>query len=169
MKLGSVLKRFLSAVMVLVALTAMTLPAQAIGQSGTLAKYGDIYYVACSSRLNVRSGPGLQYPVVAKASRGSKVAYGSTTAGWWRVKLPNGTIGWVDKQFLSRSPIKTTGKYVVTAKSLVVRNFPRTTARAIGKLKKGATVNLVHLNGDWGKISVNGREGWVALKYLKKK
>ncbi len=57
------------------------------------------------SRLNVRSGPGQEFPVVAKASNGSSYPLLSTDsgAGWVQIKIadtPDG-IGWVSAQYVT--------------------------------------------------------------------
>ncbi len=47
--------------------------------------------------LNVRGGPGVDYPAVTVLSQGDRMAivgYDATT-NWWQVQLPNGNSGWV--------------------------------------------------------------------------
>jgi hypothetical protein len=47
--------------------------------------------------LNVRGGPGLNYPVIDSLSQGTQVEIaGRNSAGtWWEVRLPGGRPGWV--------------------------------------------------------------------------
>jgi len=59
-------------------------------------------------------------------------------------------------------------KYVVTASSLNVRKSASTSSAKVMTLKKGATVTVVGSVKDYYKISVNGKTGFVAKKYVKK-
>lgn len=47
------------------------------------------------NNVNVRSGPGVTFPVVTKVSKGTKVTLRETAFGWYRVTLPNNTDGWI--------------------------------------------------------------------------
>ena len=76
-------RRTLCAVLAMV-LLAMSVPALAVSGSSTLAKKGDWYYVI-ATRLNVRSGPGIQYKVRTVLKRGTKVMFHSVNRGWWAV------------------------------------------------------------------------------------
>jgi uncharacterized protein YgiM (DUF1202 family) len=55
--------------------------------------------------LNVRSGPGVGYGVVAVASQGQHVTLlGRNSAGSWaQIRLANGRVGWVNASFLQPS------------------------------------------------------------------
>jgi uncharacterized protein YraI len=57
-----------------------------------------------SETANVRSGPGLQYPVVGRARRGERLAITGQLAGggWWRVDL-SGKPGWIAASVVSAS------------------------------------------------------------------
>ncbi|MDF2613997.1 MAG: family 10 glycosylhydrolase [Clostridia bacterium] len=46
------------------------------------------------SSLNIRSDAGTNYSVVTKAIKGTKVTILDTKSGWYKVKMPNGKIGW---------------------------------------------------------------------------
>jgi uncharacterized protein YraI len=47
--------------------------------------------------LNVRSGPGVNYPAVGLLARGDQVTLVGhhAASGWWQVDLPDGSTGWV--------------------------------------------------------------------------
>jgi N-acetylmuramoyl-L-alanine amidase len=59
--------------------------------------------VVNTNLLNVRSGPGLDFPVLAVLPMGESVVLeGRDTAGFWlQVSLPDGRLGWVSNAFLS--------------------------------------------------------------------
>jgi len=45
--------------------------------------------------LNVRSGPGMNYPVIMRIYRGTVLAVRGHAPGWFYVELPTGRFGWV--------------------------------------------------------------------------
>lgn len=56
--------------------------------------------------LNVRSGPGVRYGVLATIRRGTVVTLTSTTSPdgrWTRIVLPSGRLGWANNYFLAAS------------------------------------------------------------------
>lgn len=55
-----------------------------------------------ASILNVRSGPGLNYPVIYQIHRGYVLEVHGKTVGWLYVQLPNGEFGWVMNIYTTR-------------------------------------------------------------------
>lgn len=47
------------------------------------------------SVVNIRSGPGTNYDVVSRASKGDRLPLVDKSADWYKVKLPGGYYGWV--------------------------------------------------------------------------
>jgi SH3 domain protein len=72
----------------LVAFTAAPVPAQ-----------GE--YVRDELRINMRSGPGLQYRIVKVLSSGERVARLGEKDDWIQIRGPEGTEGWVPAGYLS--------------------------------------------------------------------
>ena len=58
--------------------------------------------VVTASTLNVRSGAGTSYSVVAKAYKNDKVELLETLNGWYKIKLSNGKTGWASADYISR-------------------------------------------------------------------
>ncbi|HEX9874329.1 MAG TPA: SH3 domain-containing protein [Deferrimonas sp.] len=50
-------------------------------------------------RLNIRSGPGRQFPVIAVAHRGETLHVAGSTPGWQYVQLSQGRYGWVMSRY----------------------------------------------------------------------
>lgn len=72
--------------------------------------------------LNVRSGAGTNYAILAQLDTGAQVQASLLQDGWWRIKLDNGTVGWVSGQFVavatgaaSATPSATTAQIVKIA------------------------------------------------------
>lgn len=55
--------------------------------------------VVQAALLNVRSGPGLEFSVVAGAEHGTSLPVFGDAPGWYYVRLPDGLYGWVMAQF----------------------------------------------------------------------
>lgn len=53
-----------------------------------------------ASILNIRSGRGVKYGIVAKAALGTKVTILKNTAGWYNIKLSNGKTGWASSSYI---------------------------------------------------------------------
>lgn len=53
---------------------------------------------------NVRSGPGTNYPVAARAREGARVELVSEHNGWYQVKVPGGGVGWISGTLLVLPP-----------------------------------------------------------------
>ncbi|MCI5119829.1 MAG: SH3 domain-containing protein [Candidatus Electrothrix sp. AUS4] len=65
--------------------------------------------VVTSSRLNVRSGPGIQYSVSAMVYSGDVLQVLQREAGWIYVRLPDNTWGWVMSQFTAPVGVRADG------------------------------------------------------------
>lgn len=52
--------------------------------------------------LNVRSGPGIEHPVIAKISKGTILTVCGQAPGWLYVELPERNFGWVMDKFTYR-------------------------------------------------------------------
>lgn len=53
------------------------------------------------NNVNVRSGPGTNYPVVTKVNKNTAVNLLDQAFGWYRVSLQDGTTGWIASWLLS--------------------------------------------------------------------
>ena len=58
---------------------------------------GDPTLTVLTRALNVRSGPGTNYPVIGALKQGDEVAIVGrhSASGWWQVALVSGKTGWV--------------------------------------------------------------------------
>lgn len=61
------------------------------------------------------------------------------------------------------------GTYKVSvSSSLRVRSGAGTKYSVIGSIKNGKKVKVKKVSGSWGKITYNGKKGWISLKYCKR-
>jgi hypothetical protein len=61
--------------------------------------YATVSVVAAA--LNVRQGPGANYPVLFVVNLGDTLNVLATTPGWLYVQTGTGQLGWVDQRFTS--------------------------------------------------------------------
>lgn len=147
-------------------------------------------------RLNVRSGPGAGFGIVATISRGDTVTLNARTAdsSWVEVSLANGVRGWINASFLTPSipfgalpiagavivptpipaqiaptPAPITASGIVTAGRLNVRVLPSAVSGIVTTISQGSSVALYGRNaaGNWLLVQVpGGLTGWVNANYI---
>lgn len=66
-----------------------------LGKPGGDIGYGD------DTGLNIRSGPGREYSVVASAQNGASVTVLGEENGWYQIKYSGTGTGYVSKEFVS--------------------------------------------------------------------
>lgn len=59
--------------------------------------------------LNLRSGPGLAYPVLQVLNLGADLAIQGRTGSWLFVRTPDGGVGWVAQEFTTQNSIPASG------------------------------------------------------------
>jgi uncharacterized protein YraI len=136
-----------------------------------------------AGNLNVRSGPGATYASVAVAHNGdSLVLIGRNSAATWvKVRLANGTEGWVNVTLVATTisiaslPVLDTGPAsseptaTVATGALNIRSGASSAYGIVATLSQGQTVVLLGRTADtgWAKVRVyNGAIGWANGAYL---
>jgi cell wall-associated NlpC family hydrolase len=128
------------------------------------------------SAVNLRTGPGTHYSVVAKLPSGVTLGLLGRNGNWYQVQTRAGSTGWVIGDFLriassvvarvpatmhaaslSAQPAATTG-----ASRAYLRQGPGTAFDALGKLGARSQLTLIARHGDWFKVqTAKGTVGWV--------
>lgn len=73
---------------------------------------------------NVRSGPGTNYPVAARAREGARVELISVHNGWYQVKVPGGGVGWISGSLLVLPPnVSHTGRGGIEILAYYAENY----------------------------------------------
>ena len=110
-----------------------------------------------SDEVNLRAGPGSQYPVEWVFLRRSLPIEITAEYGHWRkVRDVDGSEGWVHKSLL-------TGRrsVLVTGAIRTLRRNPEATSAAVAKLEPGVVAILLACGGGWCRIEIDGRKGWL--------
>lgn len=138
-----------------------------------------------SYRLNVRSAPGLNQPIVGYLWRGEQVPLvgRNTDSTWLEVRLGAQGKGWVAAQYINSSvpvwnlpvthdggtppPPLQTG--IVNVYQLNVRTGPGLYFPVVGVLRQGQQVTILGRNASsqWLKVGLpGGGQGWVSARYV---
>lgn len=110
-----------------------------------------------SDEVNVRTGPGVRYPVkwvfVRKFMPVEVIADYDT---WRKIRDWEGAEGWVHRAMLSSR------RHVITVGEVsTLRQSPTEKSRAVAKLENGVVAEVEACDADWCKLSVGGYEGWL--------
>lgn len=112
-----------------------------------------------ASEVNMRTGPGVQYPVEWVYRRQALPVEVIAEYGTWRkVRDWQGTQGWVHQSMLSgRRAVIVTGKVRTLRARKAVNSAP------VAKLEPGVIGRLVECprDGAWCRIEADGRQGWL--------
>lgn len=149
---------------------------QTTGSSGSTISF-PAQGVVTATTLNVRSGARVDREIVAKVTKDTKVTVASELNGWYKIKLANGTVGWVSKEYIQISSSSTSSGSTtnnqfpragtVTANLLNIRSGARVDRPLVTSVVKGTKVTLLDILGDWYKVRLaNGTVGWAIKTYI---
>jgi SH3-like domain-containing protein len=110
-----------------------------------------------ADRVNVRFGPGKQYPVNWVFARsGLPVEIIAEFDTWRKIRDFDGEEGWIHSSLLSsRRTIMVIGEV------RSVRRTPSTTARVVLRAEPGVVGGLFDCEDTWCRIEIEGRRGWL--------
>lgn len=112
-----------------------------------------------SDEVNVRVGPGAQYPVLWTYKRISlPIEIVAEFDMWRKVRDFEGTEGWVNKGMLSSKR-----HVIVTAKSSNLMSSPDRDSSIRAVLQKGVIGQITEIQDPWCHIRVSGLKGWVLI------
>ena len=131
-------------------------------------------YLVAKTHVNVRSGPGTQYPVygVSTPGQSAEVAGVSPDYTWWMIRIPTSVApdgqGWMSADYVTvyntqnvpvvqppppppevqPPPPDTSGAYGVTTDVINVRVGPSNQTESYGKVPVGTTFQIVGISDD---------------------
>lgn len=113
-----------------------------------------------SSDVNVRVGPGREYPISWMLLRaGLPVMLLSEFLQWRKIQLPDGTQGWIHQ---STTSYKNTA--IVVEDTLLYKTSSGTTP--IARICKNVIVQCIKTEDGFVKVKVNGFKGWIDISKL---
>jgi len=137
--------------------------------------------------LNVRSLPSVEGNIIAQLNNKDIVEVISKTGDWLLILLDDGE-GYINGKYTVVAGTETPDDNVVTPEKPTIPEEPSVTGNLIGKvtvkslnmrqaagtdspviaaLTLGQKVEVLSLNGNWAKIRVNSKTGFVSKTYLK--
>lgn len=105
---------------------------------------------------NGRHGPGVEHAVDWIYERADLPLQVTGESGpWRRVRDPDGAEVWMHAQNLQ--PRRT----VYVTEAAVLRRMPRENAQTVAYLAPGVIAGVTGCDGEWRRVTVGGRLGWV--------
>jgi len=134
-----------------------------------------------TANLYMRTGPGTSNKSILVMPKGATVTLVEDGGAWKKITY-NGKTGWASGKYLtqvsasapvdppSEAPPTATnptgsGAIYKTTGNLYMRTGPAKTYKSVMIMPSGASVTLVE-DGEWKKITYNGKTGWASGKYL---
>ena len=125
--------------------------------------------------LNLRDEPSLEGNIITSFKPGTAVSVLVRGNSWHKVSV-NGTVGYMSAQYLTGS--QSTGSSGTVSKTgvvsnpganqvLLLRETASTDARVLGYYRNGTQVKITGESGNFYKVSVNGKTGYMMKKYIK--
>jgi len=131
--------------------------------------------------VRLRSGPSVNYPIIASYAVGTKLTILSTGGTWSKVRV-NGRTGYMMNEFLKPSSVGSTGSsgsnsgtaagsytaYVVSqnGKTVVLRSGPSKQYDALASYKVGQKVTVKSYGSTWCQVNINGLDGYMMTQFL---
>lgn len=124
------------------------------GQSGLpLPRFASLR----ATEVNVRTGPGVRYPVKwVFVRRDLPVEIITEFSTWRKIRDWQGTEGWVHRSMLS-------GKrtVIITNAVQVMRREPSRWAPAVARVEPGVVAQILECGVEWCRVEAGGFRGWV--------
>lgn len=110
-----------------------------------------------SSETNLRTGPGVRYPIDwVYRRKGLPMLVIGEYEFWRQVRDSEGIEGWIHRSLLSGQR-----SVVVTLDLAVMRASPKDTAGAVARVQSGAVLNLESCRPGWCRVRGVRLTGWM--------
>ncbi|MCM3743444.1 N-acetylmuramoyl-L-alanine amidase [Sporosarcina luteola] len=147
-------------------LLAIILFASIVCEMPIISAKGETIIINTKS-LNVRSGPGLTYPVTGSMKQGERTEVLATSGDWHEIRFGSGT-GWVASWLVVSEEAKKLSPRTAISKvsALNIRTEPSLSAAVVGQMNAGEAAVMTGRQGEWASIVLNGVDGWVHTDYI---
>jgi len=125
--------------------------------------------VVNAALLNLRSGPGLAFQVLATLPQGSPLVVLAQRGDWSQVVTATGGTGWVSGQFVAPDTNFREGsrRVTVSASTLNIRQGPDTSFPVISTGREGQLLSVTGQVGNWLQVENAGRLGFVHTNFVR--
>lgn len=119
--------------------------------------------------VRLRSGPSVQYSIIASYAVGTPLTVLSISGDWCKVRI-NGRTGYMMSDFIDVNGAVSGGytAYVVSGngKSVVLRSGPSKQNAALASYNVGQQVTVISYGSTWCHVRINGLEGYMMSEFL---
>ena len=145
-------------------------------KSGTSAEKTNGTITVTGSYTNLRKGAGFGYAVIRKIKKGTKGGILQKNGSWYKIRLKDSKVGWVNKQYIKvsgyKEPNKTaadTKKIIVAVSSVNVRSTPSTSGKLLATIRHNEVYQYSQIKDGWYQIvTSSGATGYVCGDYVAK-
>ncbi len=123
------------------------------------------------SDVNVRSGPGMNYPVIDCLPKGAQVTVTDRSNPDWYAISYDGVTGYMSSRYLkiaeAPAPTDVQGvKGYINAMYVRFRSGPSSSSTILGEYNKGKALTITGASGDWTACVIDGQAGYVFSQYV---
>jgi SH3-like domain-containing protein len=146
----------------LFALATVLLPAPAAAARDQSGLPVPRYVSLRSNQINLRSGPGMNFPIEWVYQRKHlPVEIIAEYDTWRKIRDWQGTVGWVHQSMLDGS------RYVmITGSERLMHQDAADTSPVTARLEPGVIPSLLACQADWCRVEVQGYKGWLQRDQL---
>ena len=119
--------------------------------------------------VRLRSGPSVNYPIVASYAVGTRLTVLTTGETWSKIRI-NGRTGYMMNEFINTNG-SVSGQYtayVVSAngKTVVMRSGPSKEYTVLASYRVGQKATVLSYGSTWCKVNINGLDGYMMTEFL---
>lgn len=138
------------------------------GASTILEETFEAWQGSAKTKLNLRNVPEENGEKISAVSSGTSFDVLGKSGNWYYIKLNNGTMGYVNSQYVRKGIAYNTCTVTGVTSSLNIRATASKTAKVVATVENGTVLTLVEDTNDWFKVkTAAGITGYVNSKYLK--
>lgn len=117
----------------------------------------DVDVLLTLERCNIRLGPSTNYRIKTTVEKGTPLAKISEEAGWSRVYLPDGEIGWIRNDLRADKDVT-----LFSNRECNVREGPGTNYNRIDRIPNGTPVKEIGRQNNWRQVRLpSDKIGWI--------
>lgn len=114
-----------------------------------------------SSEVNMRVGPGKEYPIIWIFMRANlPMLLIAEFEQWRKVRFIDNTEGWVHKNMISQR-----NTVIVSEDSVIMYRYS-STSNPIARVEKNVVLRVLKHESNWVKVEINNMKGWIQRKSL---
>ena len=124
---------------------------------------------AAGGYVNMRSGPGTDYPVTMRVTTGTQITVVNDSGEWDYIAVnSNGATlyGYMYETYINRGQATTAVVSTKNGGKVNVRSGPSSSYSSVGSLPSGTKMTILLKGNDWYMISANGITGFMSTGYI---